>query len=384
MKYYATIKIKQIVNIIVFATVLTLLLVFSKQNYSSVQNSVTLFFSSVLPSLFPFIFFTEFILHTNTIDNLSHYIGSFLSRLFHCDKRATPAIIIGFLCGFPMGAKTIAHLYEKGNISKAQATKLLLFINNCNPAFILSTIGISVFGNIKVGIILLISHYLSAILVGIAMGTKRFSFIILKNDKNLNTFVKTFQKEEKKDETSFFENVKQSMMHAFLSLTNIFGFIIIFNLIFNILQTLLQKLAVCPTFIAILSGIFEITNGSSTIYQSSMSLPLKIETVSFVLGLSGICILCQIYSTVSAHHFSFGKIAFAKTIQGIFSFGITYILLGIIPIQDSTLPIFSNRDTTITYSDFIHQISHYYIDSVLLIIAFLCIYQFISLMKQKK
>ena len=82
-----------------------------------------------------------------------------------------------------MGAKTVSKLYEDSEISKYEADKLLLFINNCNPAFILSTIGIGIFHNIYIGILLATSHYISSILIGIF---KSASIYNLNNKSHFN------------------------------------------------------------------------------------------------------------------------------------------------------------------------------------------------------
>ena len=163
MKIYKSYKLKNILNIVIFCISLSVLLIFSKDNFENVKKSVSIFISSIIPSLFPFIFFTEFILNTDILGTIQKTCGKFLSKFFNISEKSSPAVITGFLCGFPMGAKTVSKLYEDSEISKYEADKLLLFINNCNPAFILSTIGIGIFHNIYIGILLAISHYISSI-----------------------------------------------------------------------------------------------------------------------------------------------------------------------------------------------------------------------------
>ena len=138
MKIYKSYKLKNILNIVIFCISLSVLLIFSKDNFENVKKSVSIFISSIIP----FIFFTEFILNTDILGTIQKTCGKFLSKFFNISEKSSPAVITGFLCGFPMGAKTVSKLYEDSEISKYEADKLLLFINNCNPAFILSTIGI--------------------------------------------------------------------------------------------------------------------------------------------------------------------------------------------------------------------------------------------------
>lgn len=178
MKQFHIYKLKELLKLVLFIITLFILLIFSKENLDSVKSSIHLFLQSVFPSLFPFILFTNVILNTNITNLLDKLLGKSLSYLFHIPKNSSIAIITGFLCGFPMGAKSVATLFSEGKIDNVSAKKLLTFVNNCNPSFIISTIGISMFYNIKVGILLLISHYLSAMIIGITYTRLNSSVII--------------------------------------------------------------------------------------------------------------------------------------------------------------------------------------------------------------
>ena len=66
-----------------FFTTLTILfticlILFSKTNLDAAQDGLTLFVTSVLPSLFPFFIATELILKTNLICILGKYLNKFI------------------------------------------------------------------------------------------------------------------------------------------------------------------------------------------------------------------------------------------------------------------------------------------------------------------
>ena len=69
--------------------------------------------------------------------------------------------------GYPIGAK-IACDFRKNNIcSKEECERLLSFTNNSGPLFIIGTVGILMFRNTTIGILLFITHILACISVGI-------------------------------------------------------------------------------------------------------------------------------------------------------------------------------------------------------------------------
>ncbi|RHE76568.1 hypothetical protein DW723_05725 [Blautia obeum] len=46
------------------------------------------------------------------------------------------AVIVGALCGYPVGAKIISDLYENHQISESEAKYLLTFTNHASPVFV--------------------------------------------------------------------------------------------------------------------------------------------------------------------------------------------------------------------------------------------------------
>lgn len=372
MKYFRIYNFKEVLKLLLFIITLLILLVFSKENLESVKQSIAIFLQSVFPSLFPFILFTNIILNTNITNILDKLIGRGISYIFNIPKNSSIAIITGFLCGFPMGAKSVATLYSNCDIDYKVAKKLLFFVNNCNPSFILSTIGISMFYNIKIGVLLLISHYIASITMGIIYTRLNLSTIIHEKDDFLNSFSKKSSKTHVKND-SFFNIIKKGISNSFITLGTILGFIIIFNLLFSIIKIYLLKLNVDNVIIAFISCIFEVTKGCKDIASLNTSIDLKLILSSFGLGFSGLCIVSQIYSTISDFKFKFLDIVIPKIIQGIISAQITYILIKFTNIfNTSTLSVFNNEN--IEYIYYLDNIKNAYLTSTIVIILGLMLY----------
>ena len=356
MKIYKSYNIKDILKLMLFFIILSILLIFSKDNFKSVTNSVNIFISSIIPSLFPFIFFTEFMLNTDILNLLKDVTGKLLSKIFKVSKTSAPAIITGFLCGFPMGAKTVATLYENNSISKKEASKLLCFVNNCNPVFILSTIGIGILHNLKLGIILCISHYLSSILIGIIFF--RNSSIDIIHEKGLK--LNSLDKNNYITDEYIFEITKKCIKNTFSTLLMILGFMIIFNLSFTI------------------------PSGINNIFNLEFSSSYKILTISFLLGFSGLCIISQIYSTISKYSFSFIKLLFWKLIHGIISVILTYIAIKYTNISiNNVTEVYSSADETLR-EYYLLNMKYSYLLSTGIILLFLYIYYLTKKVAYKK
>ena len=341
MKLYKTYRINQILKLIIFSITLILLFIFSKQNFDNAKNTINIFLFSVLPSLFPFILFTEIILKTDIINILSKIFGNIIYKIFKVNKNSTSSIIIGFLCGYPMGAKATISSLEKNEISHNEASILLNFINNCNPIFILSTISLNIFSNTKIGIILLISHILSAILLGIISSFKYTNKNTLKSKNNNNKNIKSniYSKNYKisysnnnnfnqENYTSFFDILKTSILNSFITLELILGFMLIFNIISNIFTIISLKLNLNYNLITIMTGLFEVTGGCFNISNLNIDLKLKICIISFMLGFSGLCIIFQIYSVIYKYKFKITRLILFKSLhRNIFIYNIIYFTI---------------------------------------------------------
>ena len=63
----------------------------------------------------------------------------------------------------------MAQLYRRGGISRREACRLLLFSNNCGPAFILGVAGLGCFGSLRAGVLLWGVHILAALVIALAL-----------------------------------------------------------------------------------------------------------------------------------------------------------------------------------------------------------------------
>lgn len=375
MKYFKTIYFSNILKTILFFTSLILLFFFSSNNLVSVKNTTNIFLFSVFPSLFPFILFTEILLNTNFINTFFKIFENITYKLFKINKNSTQSIIIGFLCGYPMGAKSVISSYSKNKISYNEGKILLSFVNNCNPIFILSTICLNIFKNYKIGIILLFAHLLSSILIGIFYSRiTNHDNIIHKN----NTFLNSFNKKNDNIHLSSFDILKKSIKNTFITLEMIFGFMIVFNLLSSIVVLVLNKCNIPNYILAIISGLFEVTGGSFYVSSLNINIIAKICIISFLLGFSGLCIIFQIYSVIYTSNFKLSSLLFFKLLHGILSSCITYILITLF--KDQTITVFNNSNTI--YTD-IYSMFYLYIIFFLLI-TFILIYFSIKKAVHKK
>ena len=161
------VKLKRNFLPIIFLTFTFCLLIFSKSNLPAVKSGLSLWANSVIPSLFPFFVATELLMHTNIISLLGRYLNIYMKPLFNIRGEGAFAFIMGIISGYPVGAKIATSLRENNICSKEECERLLSFTNNSGPLFIIGTVGILMFRNTFIGILLFATHLIACITVGI-------------------------------------------------------------------------------------------------------------------------------------------------------------------------------------------------------------------------
>ena len=85
-----------------------LMLVCPQAVFSGASKGLMLWFEVVLPTLYPFLLLSGFLLVTGNLEFISSLLGGICSRLFGVSRNGSFVVLTGFLCGYPMGAKTAA------------------------------------------------------------------------------------------------------------------------------------------------------------------------------------------------------------------------------------------------------------------------------------
>lgn len=97
-----------------------------------------LWFDKMIPALLPFMILSGIMIRMNLTKIFSKVVYPLVRPLYHVSENVCYAMIMGFLCGFPMGAKTVSDLLKRGMISLREADFLLAFCNNIGPVYFCS------------------------------------------------------------------------------------------------------------------------------------------------------------------------------------------------------------------------------------------------------
>ena len=134
---------------------------------ASVEEALDLCARSVVPALFPFLVVTSALLSLGFGELAAPWLAGLMEPLYRVPGAGSAALVLGLVGGYPIGASTAAQLCRAGLVSREEGERLLTFCNNSNPVFLISVLGVGVFGSVRTGIWLWLIHLLSALLTGL-------------------------------------------------------------------------------------------------------------------------------------------------------------------------------------------------------------------------
>mgnify|MGYP006900893582 FL=1 len=132
-----------------------------------VSRGLSICSTVIIPSLFPFLVLAGFLVRSGVGAALGRRLERPVRFLFGLPGCCASAILIGMIGGYPAGGTAVGELVRTGQITQREGRRLLRFCVNAGPAFILSTVGAGLLGNMRYGLILFGAHIAASLLLGI-------------------------------------------------------------------------------------------------------------------------------------------------------------------------------------------------------------------------
>ncbi len=120
---------------ILFIILILCILTNSGLSLSYASLGLELWFQKMIPTLLPFMILSGIMVRLKLTEKISMIAYPVIRPVFRVRKNVCYAMLMGFLCGFPMGAKVVDDLYSREMITKREAEYLLSFCNNIGPVY---------------------------------------------------------------------------------------------------------------------------------------------------------------------------------------------------------------------------------------------------------
>lgn len=242
--------------LILFIIIFILILINPQTSSQAFTSSAMLWFSSLVPVLYPSLLFIDLLMNDKSLIIICNYLYKPFKYVLNINyPKSVILIILSLICGVPGNVKAIDLCIKNNEISNDEGNNLIYAYSNMSLAY---TIYIFNLFDMPFYIYFIISFLFSSIL-----------FYILNN--KVITTNKSFEFEHENVINTLFKSISKSTQILF----TILGIIVLFNILITLFF---------PNGF-ILYPIFEILGGLNYIKEKSLSFILVVFALGF-LGLS--------------------------------------------------------------------------------------------------
>ncbi len=335
-----------------FPIIAFMLCLFAEETSLAAKKALYLCLDVVIPSLFPFFVLSGIITPYMSALSCPNILKRIIEKVLKLPYYSIIIILLGFISGYPNGAKMTKDMFNEGLIDSRQATKLLTATNYCSPLFIVGTVGAGLFKSLKLGLFLLLIHWVSGVLSAYITGK------IVNYDKGFqpnNLVVPTKSRRSVKQSKPFSVQLTSSIESAAILCVKLTGFITFFA----VASELLSQLSVF-TFLgkglsilfdtgsenfselitAVFKGVIEITSGAQAVSQiKGMQLNMQLAAISLIFGFAGFSAHSQIIGIMNGTGAKYRIFFLAKLLHGVLGCLLTLTTIYLMPMTVETATI---------------------------------------------
>ncbi len=257
------------------------LLLFPQNGLYACTHALVLWSGSVVPALFPVMILSRLLISTNILYFILKPVAFLCGRFLHLSFYGTYALLLGYVCGYPMGIKTIADLEDERLLSQEEGRFLATFINNVSPGFLSGYVCTELLQKPETAPAYMVIIYGASLTYGTV------SAIFQKNAGTLPPYAKeTIIQPDQKSHLSFLMLLDHTLEDSILQLLKIGGYMILFS----VLSSITCVFSFLPeTAMVLLSATLEISCGAQQITLLACSAFLKGILLTASLSFGGLC-----------------------------------------------------------------------------------------------
>lgn len=300
-------------------TLLSLYLIYLLLRYPALSlkyasTGLMLWFQKMIPTLLPFMILSGIMIRMNLTEKFVRFAHPLIHRLYGTSPNGSYTVLMGLLCGFPMGARIIGELCQAGKLDREESSRLLAFCNNIGPIYFLSYVVPSLSIDkpllpfaIMYGIPLLYGIFIMRILPSVQTAFHKLGRTPIPIPASVpNTGISSSPTRSPSCPMPLLAAIDSSVISGLIGIAKLGGYMVFFNLL-NILFVPFHNLN--KTFLYLSNCLLEITSG---IDRGSHHLFISIL---ILLPFGGLSCIAQTYSMIQHTDLSIRSYILHKILQ---------------------------------------------------------------------
>lgn len=292
-------------------------LIISPDRYLPIAlDGIKIFGVNVMPALLPFFFFTGLLSNLGAGEIFGKMLSCPCKKLYNTSGIGGYVFLTGILSGYPISAKVISDLVKDRKLELSDAKTIMTYTSTSGPLFIIGTVGSIMLGNKTYGYIILVCHYLSAILNGLIYRNKS-------KDNRINSLLNP-----KSTDNILSESAYSAVISVFIA----GAYVTIFYTIAHMLTDIGVVKAISSLFSIIFDndissgiafGLVEMTGGCIALSKTTSEFTLP--AICAIISFGGLSVTLQSMTFLEKVKIKPLYYLLSKTTQSIIAFFVTYI-----------------------------------------------------------
>lgn len=313
--------------------------------FRSAVRGLEIWWHVVFPALLPFFIGGQVLMGIGVVHFMGVLMEPAMKPLFNVPGAGSFVIAMGLASGYPIGAVLTARLRKDNLVTREEAERLISFANTADPLFMAGAVAVGMFGNAALSGLIMISHYLGALITGFLFRFYRRGAPVTPSLQDEKGFILTrafnaLWEARRRDGRPFGKLLGEAVEVSADTLMLIGGFIILFSVIIQMLRHTgvvewvasllalpLGPLGVDPTTLpGLVNGIMEITIGTQTVADAEASLLQRVMIAGAIIAWSGLSVFGQVAAIVQGTDIRLLPYLVARGIHALVSAMITVLL----------------------------------------------------------
>lgn len=336
------------------------------ESLAAAVRGLAVWWEVLFPSLFPFFVISELMLGFGVVHLFGTLLDPLMRPLFRIPGSGGFVAAMGYVSGYPVGARLTAKLYEERLITREEGERLVAFTTSSDPIFLLGAVAVGFFHDPSLGLLLAAAHYGSGLMIGLLMslhgrkaapskpqappdGRRKASGGLA--GSRPGRALAAMKEARRRDGRSLGE-LLQGAVASSLRLIIVVGGLVVF---FNVLMTLLGRAGIMDTLFrltgsllslagfpqelsqAVVSGLFEVTLGASAAGSAAAVPPaFKAAGAAFILSWGGLSVHAQVVSILSGTGIRYWPFLAARSLHAVLAAGTALLLWQ--PLRETAVP----------------------------------------------
>lgn len=354
---------------LVLAGCMLLMLAHPASSLAAALRGLAIWWDVLFPSLFPFFVISEIMLGFGVVHLFGALLDPLMRPLFNIPGSGGFVAAMGYVSGYPVGARLTSKLREQGLISRIEGERLVAFTTSSDPIFLLGAVSVGFFHDVSLGLILALAHYGGGLIVGLLMSfhgrretspaapvpSEHYDISLQAADGQhpgrLRMALTSMAEARRRDGRSFGELMRDAIQSSLQLIIVVGGLVVFFTVLMELLARAgimlalfaatdqLLSLAGFPQDLSssLVSGLFEVTLGARSAGEAAVSIPLqqKAAAAAFILSWGGLSVHAQVASILNGTGLRYLPFMAARLVHAVLSAALLLLLWK--PVMDSGL-----------------------------------------------